>query len=1795
MAEHLGKDAKTYAEEYSSFCRELKAFHDIRGTSFNRLPRLHGHEVDLYLLYSLVTSHGGWEKVNIHGEWESLLPYFGIHRLCANGPIALKQIYIRYLDVYERIHFLGEEVDRRESEHHEEDDARNRRKALRLLHATPTSYNAAQHVISDHVRNTAGLSTDVLQVTPTERVFLSLLCPLPNEQDFAINVCSLLAMENRRPFPLHQCPRIVDALLAHAGIFSQVDIRDLFTESYRKYRKQNLGRFWRDVVSDADIVQLSEEDLVIPQEDVTAVVGSYWSDRSIRTTPDAIKQTEVPSRTRTPDHLPVEADDASNKVHLVVRPLGSEKPIRSVTLNSKDDGLESSLIEHDSTLVEEESTLIEEESQCSVVLYENGTGPLSASGSDVVSATSPPSVERVPSCEPNFRNCLAKSANIFRKPISDVSVTEYLQTKENPIIPQTSENLPVNRIVKPNSELFSNEDTATVQGSSEDTALRTKTILVSEGAVPNPPVVGPNNILELDTPSQAEANIEKKCVAPKNRLPVAVQKPDNPRAIRYWLDRRRAARCPIEKPPVEQDEAEIQFESEESDLFHVGREQGVHDALGQRVLQVLNVIRNLSFDDVNSTVLAQSEACMRLLLLAAHARWSCLPQLAFDALSNVALEVNLKDPADCSLSAILLGTVTRGLESSDRFIVLRCMETLGRLAQRSENELLLTSSLDSHVYEKLCSYLTIPDVALLIYTLECVYSLSSLGQAPCNAFLHCQGALDVLISLLTVEAQSYGSKARILMNVVETVAEGETAATHAQMNPIQCVVRPTHSNSPAPSAPSTPPPMLLQPVAASMPASPNSLTKIQPKTNANSRPSTPTQSKPGVVNITQTEKEQIAMQWLRATFEPVVGAPSIEQNVLYRQYTAGCSRNGPKQVLGIVQFFSCVRATFGQNVGPFRKQVGSAVEFYFEGISSKGSTTSVAIPTTNIATRSPTPTPMEVPGSPILKAQLCAPPKATSRKDPPKQSLAHPHLSQALGQGGPSSPETGQVATTGSSVPPSSSLIKSLLANKVSDSNTQSANHVASLGLSPAATALPGMTRIPCMNSLGSLSVSSAQIVSLSHSGITVPQVAQRQQQQKLLQQQQSVVVNGPSKESHTKVKGAQVNVSTPKMNGVCPEMEPHSGGSQPSDGKVIGKGMLADLLEREVKKEPVNGATTVTGKELRISDNGLELVQNDSRGRVAVDMGVVGMNDFGVDLGDGAAAPKAAHLIAQVDDSGHVQIHLEEEAGSAVCNGQSLLDQLEACEVSSSTDEIVASQTTKSAMKRPLDSVESNDSPAPKKLATNQMNLKLNENADVPVADQHTLDKNKDKISINGGMNGIVESAGTVPITAALAPQIHQIPPTTVLGPNTPRTFLILQQQSPQQARLGFPQQGQRLLLAIQRPGGVIQHVAMPANVVAITSNQLQTNGAVVTLSNSVGTNTVSTVFRDSTSSSGQTLPSSAVSLIANGNCLPVSAAILSASSQPVSVTNTVSNVVTTASMEGVVTFSGGAVAFPARPTENTARSSSLAESHVTITPVLASSIVSSVTSATTVTTSPAASPATIAHANVTTTPGIKKRNNSIEATKPRGRPMKSKSTDCQPVSSPSPQPVDSSLQYLCEWKDCMRSFKTPHEVYVHACQVHCPVQVEELGCLWERCDGLKRRRFSMMTHLMDRHCNEEMQKLLAARRHQMNTQGKTDIPAPQAPTPHPGYAPHAALHAIKRHAVELMNQKEQEEKEGPVTKSIRLTSALILRNIATHSALGRRSLHRYENHLASVALSNVESSRTVAQILYELTHQCS
>nr|CAD7443351.1 unnamed protein product [Timema bartmani] len=208
---------------------------------------------------------------------------------------------------------------------------------------------------------------------------------------------------------------------------------------------------------------------------------------------------------------------------------------------------------------------------------------------------------------------------------------------------------------------------------------------------------------------------------------------------------------------------------------------------------------------------------------------------------------------------------------------------------------------------------------------------------------------------------------------------------------------------------------------------------------------------------------------------------------------------------------------------------------------------------------------------------------------------------------------------------------------------------------------------------------------------------------------------------------------------------------------------------------------------------------------------------------------------------------------------------------------------------------------------------------------------------------------------------------------------------------------------------------------------------------------------------------------------------------------------------------------------------------------------------------------------------------------------------------------PLDQAM-FLCEWRGCMRSFKSANEVYLHACEAHCPLGSEEIQCLWERCDAMRRKRFSLMTHLYDRHCNADVLRMMAVRRKQLSQSGRSEIPPPQPPPPHPGYAPNAAFHAIKRHALEFVNPKElmktapasvqtrtgasppeQDDNEGPVTKSIRLTSSLILRNLVIYSTNGRRFLRSYEPHLASVALSNVESSRTIAQVLYDMNQQMS
>lgn len=155
----------------------------------------------------------------------------------------------------------------------------------------------------------------------------------------------------------------------------------------------------------------------------------------------------------------------------------------------------------------------------------------------------------------------------------------------------------------------------------------------------------------------------------------------------------------------------------------------------------------------------------------------------------------------------------------------------------------------------------------------------------------------------------------------------------------------------------------------------------------------------------------------------------------------------------------------------------------------------------------------------------------------------------------------------------------------------------------------------------------------------------------------------------------------------------------------------------------------------------------------------------------------------------------------------------------------------------------------------------------------------------------------------------------------------------------------------------------------------------------------------------------------------------------------------------------------------------------------------------------------------------------------------------------------VDSSWPYVCDWRGCpKKKFANANEVYLHACAVHCPSLdgTPDLFCQWgggnTLCDNLPRKRFSLMTHIFDRHCTQEAFKLGVQKRIVSIENGGGSSPGPKQPYPvtlirQPNAPPqsdgnninlmngptniqnagHAAMQAIKRHSIEFNIAKEQ------------------------------------------------------------------
>ncbi|XP_041636531.1 AT-rich interactive domain-containing protein 2 isoform X2 [Cheilinus undulatus] len=249
MANSTGKNLLDQRRKGQAFLDELRQFHQSRGSPFKKIPFVGGKELDLNALYIRVVSLGGFAKVSDKNQWIELGEEFNFPRSCSNAAFALKQYYLRYLEKYEKVHHFGEDD--------EEAQPGNPKTSL-PIGAIPNSYNYQQHSVSDYLRQSYGLSTDFVPPCDYNKLVLSLLSGLPNEVDFAVNVCTLLSNESKHAMQLDKDPKLVTLLLAHAGVFddSLGSFSGVFGSDWKEKTSRDFIRFWKEVVEDAEVREL---------------------------------------------------------------------------------------------------------------------------------------------------------------------------------------------------------------------------------------------------------------------------------------------------------------------------------------------------------------------------------------------------------------------------------------------------------------------------------------------------------------------------------------------------------------------------------------------------------------------------------------------------------------------------------------------------------------------------------------------------------------------------------------------------------------------------------------------------------------------------------------------------------------------------------------------------------------------------------------------------------------------------------------------------------------------------------------------------------------------------------------------------------------------------------------------------------------------------------------------------------------------------------------------------------------------------------------------------------------------------------------------------------------------------------------------------------------------------------------------------------------------------------------------------------------------------------------------------
>uniref|UniRef100_A0AAZ3P9U7 AT-rich interactive domain-containing protein 2 n=1 Tax=Oncorhynchus tshawytscha TaxID=74940 RepID=A0AAZ3P9U7_ONCTS len=306
-------------------------------------------------------------------------------------------------------------------------------------------------------------------------------------------------------------------------------------------------------------------------------------------------------------------------------------------------------------------------------------------------------------------------------------------------------------------------------------------------------------------------------------------------------------------------------------LFHPPRNLGIGDIEGQRVLQVGVILRNLSFEEANVKLLAANRTCLRFLLLCAHCHFISLRQLGLDTLGNVAAELQL-DPVDFRTTHLMFHTITKCLMSRDRFLKMRAMEILGNLSKAEDNSVLICEYVDQESYREVISLLSLPDLMLLMSSLEVLYLLAQLGEIPCSKIASVDRSIDLLVRLVSVDLHTFGPDALTAVRLMEHQAAGQSQVAEVR-------------------------PQLVEQLPAPLQGTPIPAARV------------PVQSTPPPPGIVELDGEKFTVQWLNAHFE-VSGESSVLRSEMYSEYLTTCSKMGRAGILASQGFLKCLRTIF---------------------------------------------------------------------------------------------------------------------------------------------------------------------------------------------------------------------------------------------------------------------------------------------------------------------------------------------------------------------------------------------------------------------------------------------------------------------------------------------------------------------------------------------------------------------------------------------------------------------------------------------------------------------------------------------------------------------------------------------------------------------------------------------------------------------------------------------------------------------------------------------------------------------